>query len=187
MRTSTGILLGVLGLAIAALLYTRTRSGAAALQSATSSLGDAALAIGDYVGLSNRGLRDNNPGNIRRSGSAWLGKLSREDVESSGGTYDPDFEQFSSMQYGVRALGHLMLTYTNNYGLRSVRSLISRYAPSSENDTEDYIQEVSAALVVGSNDSIDVHSVLPQLVAAIMKRETGYYGDTQQITEWVYS
>lgn len=187
MRTSTAILLGILGASVVAFLYSRTRNGAAAVESASSAIGRASIAVGDFVGFTNRGMRDNNPANIRRTSEAWVGELSRADVEAAGATYDPDFEQFSSIRYGVRALGRLLQTYSTKYALNTVRGIVSRFAPPSENDTEDYIAEVSGVLGVQDKERIDVYSRLPELAAAIMRRETSYVGDPAEVTSWVYS
>lgn len=184
MRTSTVILLGALAAAVAAYFYSRTQRGSALLADASRVV----ASVGDYVGLTNRGMRDNNPGNVRRSSAnVWVGELSRAEVEANGGTYDPEFEQFSSIQYGVRALGHTLLTYSTKYGIKTVRGAISRYAPASENDTASYIDDVCYALGVQADQPLDMRSILPELAQAIMRRETGYVGDIQQITDWVYS
>lgn len=80
------------------------------------------------------GIRLNNPANIRRSSARWYG-LSK--VQSN-----PNFCEFIDNICGVRALFVLLRTYCNRYKLVSVRDVISRYAPSSENDTEAYINYV---------------------------------------------
>lgn len=140
------------------------------------------------MGLTNRGMRNNNPGNIRRvAGQTWVGELSREEITANGGTWDSEFVQFASIQYGVRAVGHTLLTYSTKYGIHTVRAAISRFAPSSENDTESYIGDVSGALGVQDRQPLDMHAILPEFSAAVMRRETGYVGDIAQITEWVYS
>ena len=74
-----------------------------------------------------RGMRNCNPGNIRISSQRFVGEVFSS-KESS-------FKQFRSMEYGLRALMKLLLTYYNFYHLDTVHAIISRYAPSSENDT----------------------------------------------------
>ena len=105
-----------------------------------------------------RGIRNNNPLNIRRSeshqarlngrvstdvdkvnirrGSQWKG-LSRTQS-------DPSFCQFETLEYGWRAAFCLLTkTYFARYHLQTIRAIISRWAPSCENDTSAYIQNVS--------------------------------------------
>lgn len=81
-----------------------------------------------------RGIRNNNPLNIR-IGNVWLGE---EPVNTDG-----HFEQFVTMAYGCRAAFVLLRRYINHYHLNTIRDIISRWAPSGENDTARYIDFVS--------------------------------------------
>lgn len=78
-----------------------------------------------------RGMRNNNPANIRRSASKWLGL---RQIQS-----DKDFCQFTDMKYGVRAFFILMRTYRYKYGLKRVGEIIRRYAPEKENNLSVYL------------------------------------------------
>lgn len=109
-----------------------------------------------------RGIRNHNPGNIRK-GQNWLGSVGD----------DGAFIVFSSAEYGIRALGKLLLNYERLYGLDTVESIISRYAPSIENDTGSYIDSVASGLGVHAAESVDIGSVLPGLVRAIIRHENG--------------
>lgn len=85
-----------------------------------------------------RGIRNNNPLNIRK-GNNWKGEVS-----SSG---DPAFEQFVSMQMGVRAGFKILKNYMTGYGgrvkaLTNVHDIIHRWAPPSENNCRAYIESV---------------------------------------------
>ena len=84
-----------------------------------------ALAGGTTVAVieynATRGLRNNNPGNIRKSATAWQG-LSPTQTDAS-------FFQFISPEYGIRALATILGTYMKNYGLVTVSDIISRWAP----------------------------------------------------------
>jgi len=81
-----------------------------------------------------KGLRNNNPLNIRR-GERWKGLV-------LPGT-DPQFCQFKNMKLGVRAGFILLRQYIKKYSCNTVRSIVSRWAPPSENDTQAYIANVS--------------------------------------------
>ena len=57
---------------------------------------------------------------------------------------DRAFCQFSSMSYGWRAAFVILCkTYYGKYKLRTIRALITRWAPPKENNTEAYIRHVS--------------------------------------------
>lgn len=72
----------------------------------------------------------NNPFNIRHSVSnAWQGQIKPLD----------GFCQFETFEDGVRAYWLLMKTYVCKYRLRTVCEILTRYAPSSENPLETYI------------------------------------------------
>lgn len=84
-----------------------------------------------------RGLRNCNPGNIRKSGSG----MSYEGEVVKG--RDPAFRTFRSMEWGYRALFVLLHTYNLRYGLRTIEEFIRRWAPPEENHTENYIRAVA--------------------------------------------
>ena len=89
-----------------------------------------------------RGLRNNNPLNIRRSGDKWQGlKVLQEDKA---------FFQFSEMKWGWRAAFRLLChTYYGKYKLRTIRDIITRWAPPKENNTEAYIRRVTDRIGIG--------------------------------------
>ena len=83
-----------------------------------------------------RGIKNNNPANIRRSASKWLG-LSY--IQS-----DKQFCQFISMSYGIRAFFMLMRTYRYKYHCMTPRSILTRFAPASENNLDAYIRFIES-------------------------------------------
>ena len=80
-----------------------------------------------------RGIRNNNPFNIVISNSKWVGKI------PIAQNTDGRFEQFSEMEFGVRAGIKLIKIYYQK-GYKTVRQIITRYAPPIENQTEAYIR-----------------------------------------------
>lgn len=88
-----------------------------------------------------RGLRNNNPFNIKRSNETWFGKT---EFPSStlGLTRDPDFEQFRLLKYGVRAGLKLLYNYVYLYKLDTVYKVLARFAPRSENALDAYVEFV---------------------------------------------
>ena len=114
-----------------------------------------------------RGIRNNNPGNIRISTERWQG-LSKEQPDSS-------FFTFKSSVYGIRAIVVILYTYSSKYGLNTVRKIIGRWAPPNENDTEAYVESVSRSAGVGSDDILNLRntSLLKGIVKGIILHENG--------------
>lgn len=113
-----------------------------------------------------RGVRLNNPGNLRH-GDAWLGRAKEQP--------DPEFIAFATPEYGLRALVKTLITYQRKHGLRTVREIITRWAPPSENDTDAYIRAVARALDRDDDAPVDVRMLRDAraLVEAIVRHENG--------------
>ena len=118
-----------------------------------------------------RGLRNCNPGNIRRSRTRYEGE-----VVPSG---DSQFKQFESMGYGYRAMFVLLHTYRlRGYGA-TIEKMISRYAPPSENNTEGYIARVSVGSGIAKDcllDTLSAEQMIP-IVCAMSEVENGVAAD----------
>ena len=83
-----------------------------------------------------RGLRNNNPLNIRISSLQWRGKI----AENTDGA----FEQFISLEYGLRAGLVNIRTYIKRDRLDSISVIIPRWAPALDgNDVRAYVRLVS--------------------------------------------
>lgn len=86
-----------------------------------------------------RGIRNNNPLNIIK-GNNWKGERNPQT--------DKRFEEFVSLEYGIRA-GFIIMrnnmreTLPKNRQCNTIRKLISRWAPPSENVTSKYIDFVA--------------------------------------------
>lgn len=101
-----------------------------------------------------RGIRNNNPLNIRRSADKWKG-LSRTQS-------DPSFCQFESLEYGWRAAFYLLTrTYYHKYRLYTIRGIISKWAPPIENETQTYIANVSRLTGIAPDEPIGIPSDRP--------------------------
>ena len=95
-----------------------------------------------------RGIRNNNPLNIRLSKDRWQGQIAPSLSGRAGG--EASFCQFTSMMYGWRAAFRLLChTYYGKYKLRTIRAIINRWAPPKENDTEVYIRRVTDRIGIG--------------------------------------
>ena len=122
-----------------------------------------------------RGLRNLNPGNIRRSAVCYKGE--RRD------TTDSAFKQFESLEMGYRAIFVLLHTYKlRGYG-QTIAQMISRYAPASENDTEAYICRVTRATGIDKDALLDTHSAeqMIPIVCAISAVENGVTADLEAV------
>lgn len=112
-----------------------------------------------------RGLRNNNPGNIRHSSTQWQGMSATQT--------DTAFIQFTESKWGIRALVKTLQSYSAIHGLKTVRGIINRWAPPTENDTSAYVNAVARALGVSPDESIDVFTRAGDLAQAIIKHENG--------------
>lgn len=90
-----------------------------------------------------RGYRNHNPLNIRHSSSKWQG-MARDQT-------DPQFVQFTANVWGYRAAFKLLRNYYIRHNLRTIRQLISRWAPGNENNTDGYIATVSRMAQISPN------------------------------------
>lgn len=113
-----------------------------------------------------RGIRNNNPLNIRH-GNKWKGL---RPVQT-----DKSFDQFVDMDHGLRAYYLVIYKYMMVYGLLTIRDIVTRFAPSTENDTRAYIEFVARYTGIGS--SVRLHfadsSRLIHLGCAMARYECG--------------
>ena len=126
-----------------------------------------------------RGIRNKNPGNIKL-GTKW-------DVLADEQS-DPVFCIFSEAVWGIRALMRILLTYRFTHNRKNIDSIIKRWAPPSENDTDAYIVFVSKKMGIEPMDMIDnsIEAYLP-LVKAIIQMENGMQPyDDELIVEGMY-
>lgn len=146
-----------------------------------------------------RGIRNNNPLNIRYSATPWKGKVLKEHK------HDENFEEFTSMYFGFRAALINIETYIIKYGCNTIAKIISRWAPSSDlacckecavrikaaanpplqstqacigcnkrNRPDDYIKHICRITNTGGNEPISNHSrKLRDIVAAMAFIESG--------------
>lgn len=124
-----------------------------------------------------RGIRNNNPGNIEFAGQ-------------DGATSDGRFAQFRTPFEGLRALSRQLLRYydgkTTGKQLRSVSDIVSTWAPPTkdgkvENDTLAYIAHISQMLGVSPDAEINLRdpNVMTTMMNGIIQKENGRnpYGD----------
>nr|DAO74572.1 MAG TPA: virion protein [Caudoviricetes sp.] len=113
-----------------------------------------------------RGLRNLNPGNIRKSNTRYQGEVMP--------SRDTAFKQFRTMAWGYRAMFVLLDSYSRK-GYRTIRQMITRYAPPVENYTENYIRRVAAWSGIDADKPLDTHDrkTMISVVAAMSRMENG--------------
>lgn len=115
-----------------------------------------------------RGIRNNNPLNIR-IGNVWLGEVANPT--------DPEFEQFVSMEYGLRAAFVLLRRYIRHYKRQTIADIIQTWAPASENHTQKYIDTVSRLMGIAPDVTLrfEDFDAMAQLVDAMACVECGQH------------
>ena len=123
-----------------------------------------------------RSERNNNPGNIRLTGDRWRGQVLPPP--------DRGFVTFTEPKWGYRALFVILEGYMIRHGLVTIRGIIGRYAPPSENATAAYIRSVSRATGWGPDDPLDACGrVMQDLARAITLVESGKPADEMALRE----
>jgi len=115
-----------------------------------------------------RGIRNHNPGNIRW-GDPWQGLVPEHERD------DPAFCQFTSAAYGIRALARTLITYQDKHGLRTIREIITRWAPPTENKTQEYIHAAAKHARFAPDMKLNLHDYeqLRAVAEAIIRHENG--------------
>ena len=121
-----------------------------------------------------RGLKNKNPGNIRRSTVCYRGEATSSDKA---------FKAFESMAWGYRAMFVVLHTYRVRYGLSTIRAMIERYAPRSENDTDGYVEFVARHSGMDEKCELDTLSRehMVGIVAAMSCMENGKSAATKEV------
>ncbi|MBF7978646.1 MULTISPECIES: hypothetical protein [Rahnella] len=107
-----------------------------------------------------RGIRNNNPGNLRAAPNA-VGN-------------DGSFPIFSSANDGLAAMSRQLQLYGGR-GNNTPYGIIHTYAPSSENNTQAYINAVTKDTGFGTHDKLNMSdpAVLKRLMTAMIRHENG--------------
>jgi hypothetical protein len=119
-----------------------------------------------------RGIRNNNPGNLRISSIAWQGK-----IPNSQNT-DRAFEQFNSVAHGLRAMATDLINDVHK-GQNTLRKLIIEYAPPTENDTIAYINNVARMVGISPDQRLILdNELVKKIIRAKMVVENGLIVNT---------
>lgn len=130
-----------------------------------------------------RGIRNNNPLNIRHNArNKWFGLSG---CDSDG------FCMFSEFYFGALAALKLLSNYVKR-GFNTPAKIIGRWAPSSENNTSAYVDFVCRTIDRQKDYPIDCLYDLIHLAAAMCLYECGeeslraYYDDPVSLYDAVY-
>lgn len=114
------------------------------------------------------GVRLNNPGNVKSTNETWFGQTRLQD--------NKEYVRFVTPQAGIRAIMKILQTYQNEHDLLTIRQIITRWAPPSENNTQAYVDDVSIRMSIPDNYFIDLSKIemLMTLAECIVVHEQGH-------------
>ena len=122
----------------------------------------------NYQSSSIRGIRNNNPGNLRPNSSfTWRGQVGSD--EGPGGGY----LVFDEPLNGLRASMINLLNYEKRYGINTPKGIGDRWAPVADNNPETYGAFLASKIGKGPMDEISVDQYLIPLMHAITLHENG--------------
>lgn len=139
---------------------------------------------GDVEESLSRGYRNNNPGNIRISSDMWKG-LADPVQKTAFQQREKSFCVFREPEWGLRAIAILLKNYKHIHGLVTPRSIISRWAPASDNNNVvSYSSALAKALGTVPDGIVDADDddTLIKMMRAIARHENDSkvpYGDVQ--------
>lgn len=117
-----------------------------------------------------RGMRNNNPLNVRYvKSNNWAGKVEGENKR------DSQFEEFVTLDYGLRAAIVLLYNYIVKNKRDCIRAIIMNWAPMTENNTINYINTVCNMTGLEMTDTVHFHApyVMINIVQAMAFVECG--------------
>ena len=120
-----------------------------------------------------RPYRNNNPLDLE-SGPHWQGLMPWGEMTPDQ-QREPRFAVFASPEFGFRAGVVLFRNYWRLHGLRSLGSIIPRFAPPDENLTDSYVTAMSHWTGFAPDALLDMESrpTLRALVRGATQQETG--------------
>lgn len=98
---------------------------------------------------------------------------------------DPEFEQFYEMEFGLRAAFIILRRYIRRYGHNTIRSIVSTWAPNTENNTAAYIRQVASQVDLDPDTPIkyEDYKTMCKLVSAMCLVECGQKVDEAKIAK----
>ena len=112
-----------------------------------------------------RGIRNKNPGNIRASEDYVWHHQTAKDANN--------FCIFAEPVWGIRAMAVLLSHYVEYDGIQTLRGLVERWAPASENDTRAYVKSVASDTGINPDDLLILRGHSLSIITAIIWHENG--------------
>lgn len=118
--------------------------------------------------------QNNNPGDLRYSGIPWRG-LANPPEDDDG------FCVFITLEDGIRSLAEDLINQMRLHGLRTIRSVVEKFAPPAENDTQKYINDLVEWTGYGPDEELDLESpaIIERLLPAVVRQERGVVLDSE--------
>lgn len=125
---------------------------------------------GPGAGATPRGIRNNNPGNLR----SW-GDTPRVD----------GFARFASPEAGLAAMIKNLQAQQSKHGLSTLSGIINRWAPPSENNTAAYIAEMSKQTGFGPHQRLDLtdKKTVAPLISGMIRQEGNAAGYSKDMVD----
>ncbi len=121
-----------------------------------------------------RGIRNNNPGNIRWDGrTQWRGMV---------GLDEGRYVIFEAPVWGLSAMVSALRAGLSHDQQNTIRGIVTEWAPPLENDTESYIRSVSAQTGLPPDQAL-AEDAIPALLQAIVKHENGNIPYSDELIE----
>jgi len=126
--------------------------------------------------MATRGLKNNNPLNIRNSADLFQGEVRP--------SLDKAFKQFQTPAYGYRAAFVTLSTYLER-GWNTIEKIVQHWAPPSENNTQSYIAAVEKFSLVKRDKVLTADSGedYVKIVIAMSKVENGVDANPLDVRE----
>ena len=115
----------------------------------------------------------NNIFNIRAGKAQWLGMTGTR----------RGFVEFDTQEHGIRAWLILMRNYRRKYGCRTIRQIVTRFAPPSENNTERYIKFCCQGVMLDADCALTSLTDYAFLGKYMARMETGTAVTANEILE----
>lgn len=129
-----------------------------------------------------RSFRNNNFGNLN-----FVGQEGAR-LEDPNGNGEARFAKFNTPEEGFRGLANQLTLYANGKSkatggrkLETVEDIINVYAPSNENNTQQYVSSLSTKLGVKSNEKLDMTN--PEVMTQLMRGIATIEGGNPQVTD----
>ena len=118
-------------------------------------------------------IAKNNIFNIRAGQAQWIGMTGTR----------RGFVEFKTREYGIRAWLVLMRNYRRRYGCVTIRQIVTRFAPPTENQTKQYIRFCSEGLMLDADCALTSLMDYAFLGKYMARMETGTVVTANEILE----